>query len=410
MITFIIITLFFTFKNIFKVCNNISFEQINHVYDIENKISTNQSEKTATIANVGDILLHDPIQKSCYDPSSKSYDFSDIFSYLKPYIDDFDYSVANLECSISTPYWGYSSYPLFKVPDSIIDATKNVGFDMLLTANNHLNDGGSRGILNTLSMLNQKNANFIGTRSQKDSPNYFITNINDIKFGMINYTYGQIFDDNLSSLNGNKLSGETSSLVNIFDYSKLNKFYSEMSDAIKNMKASGSDFIILYIHWGTEYQITPNLYQKEIAQKMCDLGVDVIVGGHPHVIQPIDILTSGEHKMVCIYSTGNIISNQRINLMNMKTGHTEDGVLFSVKFSKFNENDKRISDINVLPTWVRLSKSNGRNVYKIIPIDKEKNLTSLYNLGSDVGNVNSSYKRTMELLEPGINKFKKLLG
>lgn len=380
----------------------LSENQQSELYD------KNTSTATATLGSVGDILLHNPVLNSCYNSADKTYNFGEIFSFFSPYIKKLDYSVANLECSLSSSQWGYSGYPQFKSPENIVDAVQNAGFKMLLTANNHANDGGARGVFRTIEVLKQKNADFIGCKNNDGALPYVVKEVNGIKFGMINYTFGQFANDGVSSLNGIPLEKKTSALVNVFDYSKLDLFYSQMETAIENMKNDGAQAIILYIHWGNEYELKPNEYQINIAKKMCDLGVDVIIGGHPHVVQPVDVFTSsdGSHKMACIYSVGNIISNQRVALMNLKTGNTEDGVLFTTTFTKFSDGNVTLTDINVLPTWVQLRASNGRKQYKIIPLDKSIDWDKDFNLGQDITNAQKSYNRTMALVNEGIQKFK----
>ena len=136
------------------------------------------------------------------------------------------------------------------------------------------------------------------------------------------------------------------------------------------MENAGAEAIVLYIHWGVEYQTKQNKTQSTIAQKMCDLGVDVIVGGHPHVIQPMELLTSTEddnHKTICLYSTGNALSNQRKDLMTLNTGHTEDGIIFTFTFSKYSDGTVRVENADLLPTWVdkHTNPSTGKIVYDV---------------------------------------------
>ncbi|MDQ5983530.1 MAG: hypothetical protein RUMPE_00554 [Eubacteriales bacterium SKADARSKE-1] len=405
------ITLVLLFSGILLIVHSCS----NNKNDILQENQQNESSKinnstptaTATVGSVGDILLHNPVLRSCYNSTNQTYDFGEIFSFFSPYIKKLDYSVANLECSISSSQWGYSGYPQFKSPESIVDAVQKAGFKMLLTANNHANDGGARGVFHTIDVIKQKNADFIGSKDDVSVPPYLVKEVNGIKFGMINYTFGQFIKDGLSSLNGIPLDKKASSVVNVFDYNKLDLFYSQMETAIKNMKNDGAQAIILYIHWGNEYELKPNKYQTEIAKKMCDLGVDVIVGGHPHVVQPVDMFTSsdGSHKMFCIYSVGNIVSNQRIALMNLKTGNTEDGVLFTTTFTKFDDGKVTLTDVNVLPTWMQLCNISKKQ-YKIIPLDKSVDWNKDFNLGQDMQNAQKSYNRTMALVSEGIQKFK----
>lgn len=155
---------------------------------------------------------------------------------------------------------------------------------------------------------------------------------------MVNYTYSNIPDDGVVSVNGIPSTSVNSKLINVFDYNKLENFYNEQTETIYEMKQVGVDKIIYYMHWGNEYQLRPNAAQQAIAQKLCDLGVDIIVGGHPHVIQPMDVLHSdiSGKDTVCIYSVGNSISNQRQEIMDIKSGHTKDGVSFTVTLTKYS--------------------------------------------------------------------------
>jgi len=168
---------------------------------------------------------------------------------------------------------------------------------------------------------------------------------------------------------------------------------------------------MLFIHWGTEYEIVENETQRKIAQKMCDLGFDVIIGGHPHVVQPMALLESGvdpEHKTVCIYSLGNAVSNQRRDLMRLKTGHTEDGVLFTVTFEKTSDGAVRVADCNVLPTWVHLyENSDEKKEYNILPIDREdqQQWKELYGISDEVcTELQKSWDRTMDIVGEGLQQ------
>ena len=176
---------------------------------------------------------------------------------------------------------------------------------------------------------------------------------------------------------------------------------------MKAMKAEGAEATIVYIHWGEEYQLDPNGSQKKIAQKLCDMGVDVIVGGHPHVVQPMALLTSGTdaaHKTVCIYSIGNSVSNQRKNYMKLSTGHTEDGVFISFTFSKYSDGSVILTDVDVLPTWVNMYFTKSRQIFEIIPLDKSvSDWGQAFSLDkAGVKDANASYKRTMKVVGEGL--------
>ncbi|MBO4732909.1 MAG: CapA family protein, partial [Clostridia bacterium] len=169
------------------------------------------------------------------------------------------------------------------------------------------------------------------------------------------------------------ISKEANDLVNSFNYDRIDEFYAAAEKNIDAMKKGGADVIIFYMHWGEEYQLKENAHQDTIAQKLCDLGVDIIIGSHPHVIQPMALLTAsgGDHKTICAYSMGNAVSNQRQEIMHPEctTGHTEDGMLLSFKIDKYSDGTAVISSFDVIPTWVNKYKGGSGYLYSIIPLD-----------------------------------------
>ncbi len=365
---------------------------------------------TATVAATGDMLMHMP----CIEPaktSDGSYNFEHYFTYLKDYVQQADYAVANLEttlCGLENGY-GYSGYPNFNCPDGIVPSLQNVGFDMLLTANNHCYDTRSTGYHRTQQVLKDYGMDYTGTVSSTEDPNYLVVDVNGITLGMICYTYEDSADPNTVAPNGITMTNDDEVLINSFNNEDLDTFYTRIEGQISEMEAAGAEAIVLYIHWGVEYQTKQNQTQSTIAQKMCDLGVDVIVGGHPHVIQPMELLTSTvdeSHKTICLYSTGNALSNQRRNLMNLNTGHTEDGILFTFSFAKYSDGTVRVEDADLLPTWVNkhTSDATGKIVYDIYPLDDEIEdwKTQLKLSDSTLANAQSSYERTMDIVGEGL--------
>ena len=362
---------------------------------------------TATISAQGDLLIHGGIIRSGYVDGG-GYDFESNFRYLAPYLENYDYSIANLETTFGGDGNPYQGWPLFNVPDEFGDAVVDAGFDMLLTANNHCFDTLEPGMLRTLEVSREKGLETLGTRLDENEPRYSIVNINGIWVGMTAYTYTTSMSGGKPSLNGNT-PVQNDHLVNYFNYNDLGSFYSELEDVLLRMHAEGVDATMVFIHWGTEYEITENNYQNTIAQRICDMGVDVIVGGHPHVVQPVELLTSvedPEHKTVCIYSLGNAISNQRISEMRLKTGHTEDGVIFSVTFEKDPvSGEVALTAVETVPTWVALDSRNGKLEYNILPLygaDRES-WKELFNLDdSTFSQCEASYDRTMAIVGPGM--------
>ena len=369
-------------------------------YEVVKKVPAPGSQKvaTASIGVTGDILIHNDVLKAALT-SDGNYDFNSMLSDVAPYYKKYTKMIANLEVTLGGAEKGYSSYPMFNTPDSIATALKNAGVDMVLTSNNHTYDTGLSGIKRTLQVLDSMGIEHTGTRSTESGPRFMVSNINGIKVGMMCYTYEtQSSTAGRKALNGLLLTAEAGPLVNSFDYNKLSNFYSDAEQSIAQMKQQGAEAIVFFMHWGNEYQLTQNSYQKKMAQKLCDLGVDVIVGGHPHVIQPFDTLVSEKgHETICIYSIGNALSNQRRELISSApNGHTEDGMIFSFSFEKWSDGTVIISDVNITPTWVELTRSNGKKVYRVIPLDAS--------VSSAQGK--ASYNRTMKTVGSGLNSYR----
>jgi poly-gamma-glutamate synthesis protein (capsule biosynthesis protein) len=226
------------------------------------------------------------------------------------------------------------------------------------------------------------------------------------------YTYENVYQGGGSkSINGRIVNSEAAPLLASFCYERLDEFYIEAENVIKDMKNSGAEAIVFYMHWGNEYQLKQNHWQEQIAQKLCDLGVDVIVGGHPHVIQPIELLTStdGSRKTVCLYSMGNSVSNQRLNLLytDCPTGHTEDGMLFYYTFDKYSDGKVVLSGVDIIPAWVQKT-GNGSNAEYILHALPDEN--AFYNKGLSSSTGKNSYNRTKDIVAKGLTECQQYLG
>ena len=366
---------------------------------------------TASIGVTGDVLVHGPVIQAAKE-SDGSYDFTSMYEYIAPYFKEYDLMVANLEVTLGGKAAGpYQGYPAFNCPDSMVDALKSAGVDMMLTANNHSYDTHYDGFIRTQNVLNEKNMAYLGTQLTAEDKDYVVRDINGIKVGMVCYTYETApTEDGRKTLNGIPLAEKACDLVTSFSYDDLASFYAELETTLKAMETEGAEATIVFIHWGNEYELRPNANQKAIAQKLCDLGVDVIVGGHPHVLQPFTTLTSptGE-KTYCLYSIGNCLSNQRRESLTdvANENYTEDGAIFGVEFEKWNDGTVKISAIDLLPTWVYRSESGGRRVYSVIPLDTTVEDWSIY--GVPMSRLRSSYQQTMSILGEGINACREAL-
>ena len=377
---------------------------------------------TATILSIGDLLMHGQLITDAQQADG-SYDFSYIFPYITPYVTAADYAAANLEVTLAGPSRPYQGYPMFNSPDAIVDAAKNAGFDMLLTANNHMYDSGEDGFLRTVRTIREKGLTALGTREEAEEPAYTVQDINGIKVGMVCYTYEQRPENYRSDrvyLNKNILSATCSALINSFVGTELDPFYTEIGGILEQMRNDGAEATVMFIHWGVEYQLTQNAEQQQIAQKLCDLGFDVIVGGHPHVVQPVELLESTvdpEHRTVCLYSMGNAVSNQRQGeLTSITTAHTEDGAMFSMTFSKYSDGTVYLEDVALIPTWVRAIDVNGNTVvrrsgtirrYEILPLDDSLRSQWQEQFGIDsstLAQCTDSWQRTMDITGAGLTQ------
>lgn len=359
--------------------------------------------------------MNGPVIRSAVINADGTYDFDHIFTYFRKYVTAADYAVANLETTLGGTKYAYSGYPRYNCPDGIAVSLQKAGFDMLLTANNHTFDTNSTGFYRTQQVLDSLGMDHLGTVQSADENLWQIHDINGIQVGMLCYTYETDASRDAVALNGIPISKEIAQYIgtfhSIWGSHDLEPFYEEMEQHIADMKKAGAEAIVLYLHWGYEYQITQSSIQTQIAQKLCDMGVDVIVGGHPHVIQPIDLLTSTvdpDHKTVCLYSTGNLISNQRVAEMSLKTGHTEDGILFNFTFAEYSDGTVILESVEVLPTWLILYTDSvtSKNVYQIIPLDKEiADWKSAFSLSDKYyQDTLDSYDRTMDIVGSGLKK------
>ena len=373
---------------------------------------------TATILSTGDLVMHIPVVNTGLQ-SDGSYNFDSIFRYITDYVNAADYSVVNLETTLAGTDNGfpYAGYPRFNCPDALANATKSAGFDMLLTANNHSFDTTLVGYKRTLEVVRELGLETLGTYLSADEQKWTIEEINGIKVGMLCYTYATgLGPKGTPRLNGNAEIGEAG-ICNYFTYDNLPTFYSEVQGYLDEMKAAGAEATMIYMHWGVEYVLAPNEYQTAMAQKLCDLGFDVIIGGHPHVVQPVDLLQSNEdpdHKTVVLYSMGNAVSNQRMgNISSISTPHTEDGILFSVTFSKYSDDTVYLENVSAIPTWVNLNSNNGSRQYNIVPLDDSirSEWMSKFNMTeNEYNSAQRSYDRTSQLVDEGIAKSQEYLS
>ena len=361
---------------------------------------------TATISAQGDLLMHKPVFDTCRQGDG-TYDFESIFRYSKDLITSYDYAIANLETTFGGDKYVYQGNPAFNCPDALAADAAEVGYDMFLTSNNHSGDTMADGILRTLEVSKEAGLDTLGSQNPGEK-RYSIVEVNGIKIGMVSYTWAFSGDGSKFSLNG-LTAVKDEGQMNYFTKANPDKLYNELEPVMAEMKAEGAEATMIFLHWGEEYDLRGNAAQQKMAQKLCDMGFDVIVGGHAHVVQPMALLESTvdpEHKTVCIYSMGNAVSNQRNGYVSQAPAYyTEDGVLFEVTFEKYSDGAVYLAGTDVVPTWVNMHTTGGVKEYNILPLEdaRREEWRDLFNLNDNtMGFAQRSYDRTMGIVGEGL--------
>lgn len=300
---------------------------------------------SAELVFAGDAMQHQT-QINAAKQTDGSYSYDECFEAIAPYVQDADYAVVNLE----SPLGGapYSGYPMFCAPDNYSLALKNAGFDLMLTANNHALDRRDKGAKRTIDILDQQGLDHVGTyhnNAERENTLPLIKDINGFKIAFLNYTYGT---------NGIKTQKDV--IVDLIDKNKIKK---DISDA----RANGAEVICVAIHWGVEYVLLPNSQQKALADFLTEEGVDLIIGGHPHVIQPMEMRWSKAYnkKVFLVYSLGNLISN-------MTTKDTRGGALVKVKLTRDENGNPVVDSASYRLVFTLQPDENSKN-FRLVPVE-----------------------------------------
>ena len=296
---------------------------------------------------MGDIMGHGPQIRSAYQNSEKKYNYDKVFEPLEDIISSVDFAVANLEVTLAGP--PYMGYPQFSSPDELAEACKNNGMDVLVTANNHSCDRKNSGIIRTVEVLDSFKILHTGTfkdEKKRDQENLLILSKKGIKVGLLNYTYGT-----------NGIPFSTPAYVNMLDSSLIKQ------DVI-NARKKKLDKLIVFVHWGYEYRDFPNSYQKKFNTFFNEIGVDVVIGSHPHVLQPMIYNIENNKEFLTVFSLGNFVSNQR-------ESRKDGGAMFRLSFEK-KGGKVYISRKEYVLTWVHKFMDDGKYQYQILPCAKAK--------------------------------------
>lgn len=318
------------------------------------KLKTKETEKTNTsrtvkLKAVGDILLHDTVYRDARTTSS--YDFNPMLQPIRDKINSADIAFANQESPIGGQALGLSSYPRFNSPYQIADTLKRVGFDVINLANNHTLDQGEKGVLNSIDYLDKSGLSYIGAAtSSKQANKITIIEKKGIKLAFLGYTF---------STNGLPVPQDKPYLVNLINTDRI-KSDIERAEQI-------ADFTIVSLHFGTQYRKYPDLRQKSLAKQVANSGADIVLGHHPHVLQPVRWLKSSSennNRTLVAYSLGNFLSGQNGIERNI-------GGIISIDITQSDQKTK-ITQVNFTPTWV---ESQDKTNFRVVPLKSASNIT-----------------------------------
>jgi poly-gamma-glutamate synthesis protein (capsule biosynthesis protein) len=322
-------------------------------------VTEDTTSKDITLFFVGDMMGHEPMINAAYNSEKGGYEYAHWFQYIQENVHSYDYACANLEVTLAGK--PFSGYPQFSSPDAFARGIQDAGFNIFVTANNHSQDRGKKGIERTIAVLDSMKIIHTGTfvdTLTRDKNYPLIQEVKGVKIALLNCTYGT-----------NGLVVQHPNVVNMIDTAEIRK-------DLKTAKDRGAQFIVMNIHWGSEYQRKQNSEQDKIAQWLADAGADAIIGMHPHVVEPMEILhpKNNPNKNVPVaYSLGNFISNQRERY--------KDGGIGVVLHIKVKNNVVSWNSWGYIPFWCRLGGS-PRGYYSV-PVSDWENHPERYNLNTD---------------------------
>lgn len=307
-----------------------------------------QGPAQATLLFVGDAMQHqDQIDRAKALGTDVEYDYSGCFSLIAPTVKGADYAVVNLETPLGGGKGGYTGFPCFSAPDEFAVALKEAGFDLFLTANNHTLDRSDAGLRRTLQVLDSIKVDHVGTyhdKAERERLVPFIKEVNGIRIAFLNYTYGT-----------NGLEAKDGAEVSLIDKKA-------MADEMRRAREAGAELVVVMPHWGVEYVLTENAAQRDVAQFLIDEGADLVIGGHPHVVQPMKVIHSEKHDkdVLVVYSLGNFISN-------MKTGDTRGGAMVTAVVERGSDGEAHFKSATYDTFYAAKPDGSARSNFRVIP-------------------------------------------
>jgi poly-gamma-glutamate synthesis protein (capsule biosynthesis protein) len=324
-------------------------------------LAQNDSVYSLRLIFAGDLMGHvTQINAAGREAPGKGYDYKPVYKHLKPYFQKADIAAINLEHTLAGP--PYVGYPQFSSPDASSWAAQDAGFNLIATVNNHSLDRGKQGLERTLSVLDSLGLKYLGTyrdTSERDSKYPLFIEKNGINIAFLAYTYGT-----------NMLVEEAPNYVNRIDTAQI-------AADIKRARQTFPDFVIAIMHWGLEYENKENAEQRELARFLAAKGVNLIIGSHPHVVQPFDKIPVPERRdtVPVIYSLGNFFSNQRDR-------YRDGGIVFEAVLEKSGNKTSVVSE-SYLPFWVYRMGKNGNHKFRLLPECKTAPGCKNYRMGKE---------------------------
>lgn len=318
------------------------------------KENKNLEKKEITITCWGDYMNH---ITQIRQAKATNYDFTDSFAVIKDIVGKSDLSIVNLETTIAKDESDMSGYPEFATHENVIKAFKETGFDVISTANNHAYDRRLKGIDRTVDVIEKYDLKRTGTFKENESTNPLIVDVKGIKVGFFSYS---------QMLNGYEklmLNSGRDTAVNLIDMDKIKK-------DVDYLKKNHADVIMCYMHWGEEYSDYPNSYQKNTFKKLADMGVDLVIGSHPHTIQKSDVIENNGKKSYCVYSLGNLVSDQRESYGQYYG--VEIGVYSDIKIEKIGEKTT-VKSFENKPYYVDKYTDSVTTRYVVVPVKQVLN-------------------------------------
>lgn len=361
LVILIIVACFYYFKNRsdYESLVTSSRQEIEEQKQKSEEANENEKEEeqetdaTFTMAAIGDIMCHNTQYMDAYNQETGAYDFSYVFEDISFYTKTADISIGSLETTFAGEEEGYSSYPTFNTPDSLAYELKSIGLDVLSTAGNHALDKGFDGLSRTIDVLDDADIAHLGTyKSQEEQDKVLFKYVKGVKIAFINYTYGT---------NGITVPSDKEFCVNLIDKDLIKKH-------IETAKEGNADIIVACMHWGSEYKTTPSTSQTELADFLFQNGVDIVLGNHPHVLEPMEkrtiTLEDGTTKDgFIIYSLGNFIADQ-----NAK--NTRNSVILNLTITKHTDGKVTIDKADYVPIYMYKDTSLKTKKMKLIDINK----------------------------------------